>query len=42
LQRDRKHVRQAHDSLAEVYHRFSEGFTTADLQIASSLLNELS
>jgi len=42
LQRDRKHVRQAHDSLAEVYRRFSDGFRTADLQIASSLLNELS
>jgi len=42
LQRDRKHVRQAHDSLAEVYGRFSEGFETADLRIASTLLNELS
>jgi hypothetical protein len=42
LQRDPKHVREAHDSWAEVYDRFSEGFETTDLQIASTLLNELS
>jgi predicted ATPase/DNA-binding winged helix-turn-helix (wHTH) protein len=32
----------AHDQLAPVYKRFTEGFKTADLTIASELLNELS
>ncbi len=32
---------QAHDLLAPIYHWFSEGFDTADLQDAKALLNEL-
>jgi predicted ATPase len=32
---------EAHDLLAPVYHWFTEGFDTADLQEASALLDEL-
>ena len=32
---------EAHDLLAEVYGWFSEGFDTADLQEAKTLLEEL-
>jgi predicted ATPase len=32
---------EAHDLLAPVYHWFTEGFDTADLQDAKALLNEL-
>ncbi len=31
----------AHDLLAPVYDRFTEGFDTADLQEAKALLDEL-
>jgi predicted ATPase len=33
--------RQAHDTLAEIYGRFTEGFATADLRDARALLAEL-
>jgi predicted ATPase len=33
---------EAHDLLAPVYHWFTEGFDTADLQDAKALLDELS
>ena len=33
---------EAHDLLAPVYHWFTEGFDTADLKDAKSLLSELS
>jgi len=32
---------EAHDLLAPVYHWFTEGFDTADLQEAKALLDEL-
>ena len=35
------YVAYAHDLLAEVYTRFTEGFDTADLQEAKALLEEL-
>jgi predicted ATPase len=33
--------REAHDLLARVYGRFTEGFDTADLRMAKRLLDEL-
>ena len=33
--------KEAHDRLAEVYAWFTEGFDTADLQVAKALLEEL-
>jgi len=33
--------REAHQLLAEIYHWFTEGFDTKDLQEAKALLNEL-
>ena len=33
---------KAHDALADIYHRFNEGFDTADLLEAKELLEELS
>lgn len=42
LLRDRGEARQAHQSLLTVYHRFSEGFETADLRAAKALLADLS
>jgi predicted ATPase len=41
-QRDRGESREAHDLLAAVYGRFTEGVGTANLQAARSLLDELS
>ncbi len=32
---------EAHDLLAPVYYRFTEGFDTADLKEAKALLEEL-
>ena len=32
---------EAHDLLAPIYHWFTEGFDTADLQEAKALLQEL-
>jgi predicted ATPase len=34
-------MREAHDLLAPVYARFTEGFGTADLVTARTLLDEL-
>ena len=39
-QQQGKH-QEAHDLLAPVYHWFTEGFDTADLQDAKALLDEL-
>lgn len=39
--RQRKH-REAYDLLSDIYHWFTEGFDTKDLQEAKTLLNELS
>jgi predicted ATPase len=33
---------EAHSMLAEIYHRFTEGFDTKDLQEMKVLLDELS
>ncbi len=33
--------RQAHNSLSEIYHWFTEGFNTKDLQEAKALMEEL-
>jgi predicted ATPase len=41
LQRDQGRKREARDLLAPLYGRFTEGFGTADLQIAKRLLDEL-
>jgi predicted ATPase/DNA-binding winged helix-turn-helix (wHTH) protein len=41
LWQDQKRMRDAHDLLASVYGRFTEGFETADLVAARVLLNEL-
>jgi hypothetical protein len=40
--RDRGKATEAHQSLAAVYRRFSEGFETADLRAARVMLTELS
>lgn len=40
LRRDQGRVREAHESLATVYGRFTEGFGTADLKTAQRLLKE--
>jgi predicted ATPase/DNA-binding winged helix-turn-helix (wHTH) protein len=42
LWRDQARSKAAHELLAPVYDRFTEGFTTADLRAAKSLLEELS
>ncbi len=42
LWRDQARGKAAHELLASVYDRFTEGFTTADLRAAKSLLGELS
>jgi predicted ATPase len=39
-EQDRRH--EAHDLLAPVYARFTEGFDTPDLKTAKALLEELS
>jgi predicted ATPase len=41
LQRDQNRPKQARDLLTPIYARFSEGFSTADLESASRLLGEL-
>jgi predicted ATPase len=41
LQRDQGRTSEAHDLVASVYRRFTEGFETADLQTAKRLLDEL-
>jgi hypothetical protein len=41
LRRDQGRAGKARDLLAEVYSRFSEGFGTAELQMAKQLLDEL-
>jgi predicted ATPase len=41
LWRDQARSKEAHELLAPVYDRFTEGFTTADLRAARSLLDEL-
>ena len=41
LWQDQGRVSDAHDLLASVYGRFTEGFGTADLVAAKTLLNEL-
>jgi predicted ATPase len=42
LWREQARVKTAHELLASVYERFTEGFATADLTAAKSLLEELS
>ena len=42
LKHDRGEVAEAHQSLSRVYHRFTEGFETADLIAARTLLAKLS
>jgi len=42
LWREQARGKAAHELLASVYDRFTEGFTTADLRAAKSLLEELS
>ena len=42
LGREQARGEAAHELLASVYDRFTEGFTTADLRAAKSLLEELS
>ena len=41
LWRDQGKRHQAHDLLAPVYDRFTEGFDTADLKEAKGLVDEL-
>jgi len=41
LLRDRDRVDEARDLLAPIYERFTEGFSTADLQAGKKLLDEL-
>jgi len=41
LWRDQHRVTEARELLGSVYGRFTEGFATADLQAAKSLLEEL-
>ena len=41
LWRDQGRIREAHDLLAPVYDRFTEGFDTADLMTARTLLEQL-
>ena len=41
LWRERRRIAQARDLLAPVYGRFSEGFATADLRTAKSVMDEL-
>ena len=41
LQQQQGKPQEAHDLLASVYHWFTEGFDTADLQDAKALLDEL-
>jgi predicted ATPase len=41
LRRDQGRSSEAHDLVASVYRRFTEGFETADLQTAKRLLDEL-
>ena len=41
LRRQQGKHQEAYDLLAPVYHWFTEGFDTADLQDAKALLNEL-
>src|SRR5256714_4488275 len=41
LWRDQDRIREARDLVASTYARFSEGFDTADLRAAKSLLEEL-
>src|ERR1700731_1194063 len=40
LWRERRHIAQARALLAPVYGRFSEGFATADLRTAKSVMDE--
>jgi predicted ATPase len=39
--RDQGRISEAHDLVASVYRRFTEGFDTADLQTGKKLLDEL-
>jgi predicted ATPase len=41
LSADRGERRKAHDILAPIYNRFTEGFDTLDLKEARALLDEL-
>jgi predicted ATPase len=41
LQRDQGRTREAHDLLAPIYHRFTEGFETGDLVAAKALIEAL-
>ena len=42
LRRDQARHEEAHELLASVYDRFTEGFATADLRAAKALIDELS
>ena len=39
--RDQGRSKEAHELLARVYDRFTEGFDTADLKATKALLDEL-
>jgi predicted ATPase len=41
LLRDQTRSKEAHEILAGVYDRFTEGFATADLRAAKSLIEEM-
>jgi hypothetical protein len=41
LRRDRARSEEAHELLAPVYDRFTEGFATVDLRVARALLDKL-
>jgi tetratricopeptide (TPR) repeat protein len=42
LWRQQGRTAAAYDLLADIYHQFNEGFTTADLQTAAAILADLS
>ena len=42
LWRDQARSKEAYEILAPVYDRFTEGFATADLRVARSLIQEIS
>jgi predicted ATPase len=42
LWRDQARSKEAHELLVSVYDRFTEGFATADLRAARSLIEEMS
>jgi predicted ATPase len=41
LWRDQARTKEAHDLLAPVYHRFTEGFDTVDVKAAKALVESL-